>query len=61
MSKYKQQPISFEGLKTISVFARGGKVRVEDFARVYEKGGVKALVDSLPNILAGDTFRAVVE
>ncbi len=62
MSKYKQQPISFEGLKTISVFARGGKVRVEDFARVYEKGGgVKALVDSLPSILAADTFRAVVD
>lgn len=62
MSKYKQQPISFEGLKTISVFARGGKVRVEDFARVYEKGGgVKALVDSLPAILAADTFRAVVD
>ena len=62
MSKYKQKPISFEGLKTISVFARGGKVRVEDFARVYEKGGgVKALVDSLPAILAADTFRAVVD
>lgn len=62
MSKYKQQPIDFAGLKTISVFSRGGKVRVEDFARTYEKGGgLKSLVDSMPAILAGDSFRAVVD
>ena len=62
MSKYKQQPIDFAGLKTISVFSRGGKVRVEDFARAYEKGGgLKSLVDSMPAILAGDSFRAVVD
>jgi hypothetical protein len=37
-------------------------VRVEDFARPYEKGaGLAALVDFLPRILAGDSFRAVVD
>ena len=62
MSKYAKLPISFAGLKTISVFSRGGKVRVEDFAHVYEKGGgLKSLVDSMPAILAGDSFRAVVD
>jgi len=38
MSRYKIQPIDFAGLKTISLAARGGKVRVEDFAAPYQKG-----------------------
>ena len=62
MSKYTQKPLDFAGLKTISVFARGGKVRVEDFAHAYEKGGgTAALLGSMPRILAADSFRAVVE
>ena len=32
MSKYDLQPIDFTRLKTIPLSARGGKVRVEDFA-----------------------------
>src|SRR5439155_6694990 len=40
---------------------RGGKVRAEDFAAPYVKGGgFQTWLDSLPKILAGDSFRAVV-
>ena len=38
MSRYSEKPLSFDGLKTVPIDARGGKVRVEDFARPYEKG-----------------------
>src|SRR5579864_235191 len=62
MSKYKVQPIDFTRLKTVPLQARGGKVRVEDFAAPYAKGsGVRGWLDSLPKILAGDAFRGVVE
>lgn len=61
MGKYKQQPLSFEGLKTVSLQARGGKVRVEHFAKPYSGGGVAALLDSLPHILAADSLRSVVD
>ena len=61
MSKYATQPIDFSGLKTVPLQARGGKVRVADFAAVYRKGaGVAGWLDSLPHILVGDSLRAVV-
>ena len=41
---------------------RPAKVGVGDFARTYRKGGgVAALLDSFPRILAGNSFRAVVD
>src|SRR6202043_2199763 len=44
------------------IAARGGKVRVEDFARHYEKGqGITQLLDSLPKIIAGNCFRGVID
>jgi len=61
MSKYAHGPLDFSGLKTIPIQARGGKVRVEDFAKPYTGGGVAAFLESLPHILAADSFRAVVE
>ncbi len=62
MSRYQEQPLSFDGLKTVPIDARGGKVRVQDFARVYRKGeGLSGWLESLPKILAGDAFRGVVE
>jgi hypothetical protein len=62
VSRYSSQPLSFDGLKTVPIDARGGKVRVEDFARPYRKGeGVQGWMASLPKILAGDSFRGVVE
>jgi len=61
MSKYAQPPLDLSGLQTIPIQARGGKVRVQDFAKPYQGGGVAAWLSSLPSILAADSFRAVVE
>src|SRR5262249_55721067 len=61
MSRYAEEPLSFESLKTIPIESRGGKVRVEHFARPYAKGtGVPALLDSLPRILAAESLRGWV-
>lgn len=61
MSRYSVDPLSFEGLHTIPIAERGGKVQVAGFAREYRRGaGVQSLIDSLPQILAADSFRAVV-
>jgi hypothetical protein len=62
MSKYEKAPLDFSALKTVSLTERGGKVKAADFALPYEKGaGLSGWLDSLPRILAGDSFRAVVE
>jgi hypothetical protein len=62
VSRYAKGPIDFSGLKTVSLYERGGKVKTADFAAPYRKGsGVAGLLDSLPHILAADTFRAVVD
>jgi hypothetical protein len=62
MSRYAKGPIDFSGLSTVSLEARGGKVRVADFAAPYRQGsGVAGLLESLPRILAADSFRAVVD
>ena len=62
MSRYRARPIDLSGLKTVSLFERGGKVRAADFAGVYEPGsGVKGWLASLPNILAGESLPAAVE
>ena len=62
MSMYSKRPVDFTGLRTISLKERGGKVTVSDFASVYRRGsGVPGLLDSLPHVLAGNAFRAVVE
>ena len=62
MSKYTQQPLDFAGLRTVSLRERGGKVKAADFASPYQQGsGIEGWLDSLPHILAGDSFRAVVE
>ena len=61
MSKYSEKPLEFDALKTVPIDARGGKVQVGHFARPYKKGeGIAGLVDSLPHIIAGDSFRGVV-
>jgi hypothetical protein len=62
MSKYRQQPLMFDGLQTVPIAARGGRVSLEDFALPYEKGGgVGKLLESLPTILAGSALRGVIE
>ncbi len=53
--------MDLSALKTIPIEARGGKVRIEDFAAPYREGsGISGLLESLPAILAGPSFRAVV-
>lgn len=61
MSKYRQKPLDFAGLNTVSIHARGGKVRIEDFAKIPEGGTVSDLIDSLPRILAGNSIRSVMD
>lgn len=62
MSRYDKAPLDLSGLKTVSLHDRGGKVTTAGFARLYQRGsGVSGFVDSLPHILAGDSFRAVVD
>ncbi|MGC8794327.1 MAG: hypothetical protein ACP5U2_13145 [Bryobacteraceae bacterium] len=62
MSSYRQQPLDLSGLKTVPLRARGGKVRVEHFARPYGKGaGLGAWIERLPRLLAAEGFRSLVE
>ncbi|MEK7404010.1 MAG: hypothetical protein AAB225_02785 [Acidobacteriota bacterium] len=62
MSRYDKQPLDFAALKTIPIRARRSKVSAEDFARPYQKGaGVRGWLESLPRILAGESFRAAVD
>ena len=62
MSKYRVQPLDLSGLKTIPIAERGGKVRTADFAAPYSKGsGIAGWIDSLPKILAADSFRQAVD
>ncbi len=62
MSVYEVDPIELSGMKTVSLTARGGKVKQADFARVFEPGsGLAGLIDSLPNILAAESLRAVID
>jgi len=59
-SKYRQSPMDLGGLKTVSVFDRGGKVQIEHFATPHVKGdSITALLDKLPKLLAADTLRTV--
>jgi len=61
MSRYSRRPLDLRGLKTVRLAERGGKVKTADFAAVYQKGaGLAGWVDSLPHILAGDSFRGIV-
>lgn len=62
MSRYTVGPIDLTELRTISIYDRGGKVRLEHFARPHTAdGGMLGLLDSLPRLLAADSLRGVVE
>ncbi len=62
MSEYRIGPMDLSGLRTVSLKDRGGKVRQQDFAQPFVSGsGVLGLIDTLPHILAGDSFRAVAD
>ena len=62
MSRYRITPIDVSGLKTVSLYDRGGKVQVGHFGRPHKPGeGALGLLDSLPRLLAADSLRSVVE
>jgi hypothetical protein len=61
VSKYRQEPLDFAGLRTIPIRTRGGKVAIEHLAQPYRKGsGLSGWLESLPHVLAADSFRAVI-
>jgi len=54
-------PLDWSRVKTYPLRERPNKVRAEDFARPWGgRGSLKSFLDSLPNILAGQDFRALV-
>ena len=59
MSRYPLEPLDFSRLRTTPLAGRPAKVRVEDFARPYRGGGVRALVEGLPRLLAAEQLRAL--
>jgi hypothetical protein len=62
MSRYRQGPIDFAKLKTVGLAERDGKVKASDFATPYTRGsGLGAWLDSLPRVLAANSFRAVAD
>ncbi len=62
MSIYEQRPIDLGALRTYSLYARPSKVTVRDFARPHQRGAsLKAFLQSLPRVLAGEDFRALVQ
>jgi hypothetical protein len=62
MSRYAREPLDFTKLKTIGLAERGGKVKAADFATAYQPGsGIAGLLDSLPHILAADSFRDLID
>ena len=62
MSIYDQKPLDRTGLHTIPISDRPAKVGIAEFATTYRKdSGVQGLIDSLPRLLAGNSFRAVID
>jgi hypothetical protein len=54
--------LDWSKIKTYPLRERLNKVKAEDFAKVWEKGGsLQKFVDSLPNILVADHFHALVD
>lgn len=63
MSIYNFDPIEFSRIATYSLFDRPSKVTVRDFASPLsdeQAQATAALLDSLPNILAAESLRAIV-
>ena len=55
-------PLDFSRIRTYPIKERPNKVHLDELARVWKAGGSFAqFIDSLPKILVGNDFRAVVE
>ena len=58
---FSYDPFDLSGVRTYPLASRPSKVRRSDFARPWDPAsGVKGLLASLPELLAGADFRAVV-
>jgi len=61
MSIYRSRPLKLDRVKTYPLRSRPSKVSVADFARVPPPhASIRQWIKSLPNILAGQSFRAVI-
>jgi hypothetical protein len=60
MSVYPIQPVTLGGVRTYPLAARQSKVTVRDFAKPPRALSLARFLDSLPQILAGEDFRALV-
>src|ERR1051325_7958399 len=59
--KFSYEDCDLADVTTYPLKSRKSKARAEDFAHVVaDAAGVGALIDSLPNILAGADFKAIV-
>ena len=55
-------PLNLSRLQTYPLDTRHSKVRVSDFSARWRPGGkFRGFLDTLPNVLAGQTFRSVVQ
>jgi hypothetical protein len=62
MSVYHIRPLKLDHVTTYPLASRPGKVSTGDFARVpHARATVRQWAGSLPRILAGESFRAVVQ
>ena len=58
---FEYEEFDLSGVSTYPLATRASKARAADFARPYQPGaGLRAWIDSLPNILAAADFKAVV-
>ncbi len=58
---FPYEDFDLSGVRTYPLASRASKVQARDFATPYDRArGVQGLLDSLPRLLAGADFRAVV-
>jgi hypothetical protein len=59
--KFSYEEFDLSGVKTYPLASRKSKANAADFAQAFKPGsGVPGLIDSLPSILAGGDFKAIV-
>jgi hypothetical protein len=61
MTLYSERPLKLDKVRTYPLASRPSKVTVRDFGKAARSGtGIRNWINSLPRILAGETFRDVV-
>jgi len=58
--KFTYEEFDLTGVRTYPLSSRKSKAKATDFATPFKAGGVPEFVDSLPAILAGADFKAIV-